>query len=268
MSYRLTLPVNSKEFIALNELESFNISIAATEELGTIYASTREEIVEIFKVINGDKELLTKIEKISDESWMDSWQEHLQPISFQSIKIYPFHHKPNKTTPNSLILEPGRTFGIGHHPTSALMIELLEQHSSEMKERNILDFGCGSGILSLVALKLGAKYAYGVDCDEEAVRISQKNAVQNGFDNSQYSFSTEIPKEFKFDILIINTLQNTIEENLDQLLLLLAPKNIILVSGIIDEVFLKERFKLPILELHKKEEWIAVKTTYVQTNNG
>jgi ribosomal protein L11 methyltransferase len=158
---------------------------AGEEETVTLVAAflTREAALEAMAAI--DDELNPRREEVIGDAWRDAWKEHFAPFRLSPrIVIKP----PWREVPPELIgdahvleLEPGRAFGTGLHATTSLVANVLDAYASEYAGKEILDLGCGSGILSLVALSLGAARARAVDVDPDAVRITIENAERCGF---------------------------------------------------------------------------------------
>ncbi|MDI6768517.1 MAG: 50S ribosomal protein L11 methyltransferase [Anaerolineales bacterium] len=130
---------------------------------------------------------------IADQNWMEAWKQHYQPIPIRKrLIIIPAWLESPDSTRIAIKIDPGMAFGTGTHPTTQLCLELLEtlfeshsslitHHSSLVTHHSsLIDIGCGSGILSIAALKLGAASALGVDIDEAALKASRENAAANG----------------------------------------------------------------------------------------
>lgn len=124
--------------------------------------------------------------QIADQNWMEAWKQHYKPILIgQRLLILPAWLDSPEPERIAIKIDPGMAFGTGTHPTTQLCLELMEvwfsQSSIENRQSKIvIDVGCGSGILSIAALKLGAKRALGVDIDAESVTNSRENADTNG----------------------------------------------------------------------------------------
>jgi ribosomal protein L11 methyltransferase len=117
-------------------------------------------------------------EVIEDQDWERSWMDNFQPMRFgQRLWIVPSWHAAPEPEAVNLLLDPGLAFGTGTHPTTALCLEWLD--GQDLKDCNVLDFGCGSGILAIAALLLGAKEAVGTDIDVQALEASRDNAGRN-----------------------------------------------------------------------------------------
>jgi ribosomal protein L11 methyltransferase len=117
-------------------------------------------------------------EVIEDQDWERSWMDNFQPMRFgQRLWIVPSWHAAPEPDAVNLLLDPGLAFGTGTHPTTALCLEWLD--GQDLKDCHVLDFGCGSGILAIAALLLGAKEAVGTDIDVQALEASRDNAGRN-----------------------------------------------------------------------------------------
>ena len=122
-----------------------------------------------------------RLEEVIGDAWRDEWKKHFHPFSLcAGIVVVPpwerYEQKPGETI---LELEPGRAFGTGLHETTSLVARALANHAEQLQGQEVLDVGTGSGILSLVALVLGAKSARAIDIDAEAVSVTKENAARN-----------------------------------------------------------------------------------------
>lgn len=142
---------------------------------------------------------------IADEDWVTKSREQFAPIRVsENLWIVPTWHSPPAPSAVNLVLDPGLAFGTGSHPSTRLCLQWLERNVAGGE--TVLDYGCGSGILAIAALKLGARRAVGVDIDRRAVAAARANASRNGvavefFDGSE-------PLDLTADIVIANILAN------------------------------------------------------------
>ena len=145
-------------------------------------------------------------EVIEDQDWERSWMDNFHPMRFgQRLWIVPSWHAAPEPDAVNLLLDPGLAFGTGTHPTTALCLEWLD--GQDLKDCNVLDFGCGSGILAIAALLLGAKEAVGTDIDVQALEASRDNANRNGIDPAL--FPLYLPQDMpqvQADVVVANIL--------------------------------------------------------------
>jgi len=117
-------------------------------------------------------------EPLEDRDWTRAWLDHFRPMRFgERLWVCPSTESPPEPAAVNLLLDPGLAFGSGTHPTTALCLEWLDAHPPQGLE--VIDYGCGSGILALAALKLGARHVTGVDLDPQALLASRDNAEAN-----------------------------------------------------------------------------------------
>jgi ribosomal protein L11 methyltransferase len=134
-----------------------------------------------------------------------------------------------------LTLEPGLAFGTGTHPTTSVCLKLLTEHLQAVQGTRVLDVGCGSGILSLAALKLGARAAVGVDIDNQAVMVAQHNAALNDLQHCvRFAHGSWEITEGVFDIIVANIYLGPLLQMIPPLARRLAPHGFLLVSGILE----------------------------------
>jgi ribosomal protein L11 methyltransferase len=178
--------------------------------------------------------LVTHIEHLPDQAWERVWMDSFQPMSFgQRLWICPRHLPPPDPQGVNLMLDPGMAFGSGAHPTTQMCLRWLDMHPPE--GMTIIDFGCGSGVLAIAALLLGAHRAYGVDIDPQAVLATQDNATHNGvIDRLMVGLPDEITLP-QADVLLANILANPLISLAPTFAQRVAPGGAIVLSGILRE---------------------------------
>ena len=202
---------------------------------------------------------------IKNEDWQNNWKRNFHPIEIgQKLAICPsWETEYNPQNRKVLMLEPGLAFGTGTHNTTRLCLETLEQKISGGEE--VLDLGCGSGILALSALLLGAKNAVGVDIDELATKTAVENGKANAFTEPQYQiYCGDMTEQVKgqFDVVVANIVADIIILFCQNARQFMKPNGIFIVSGIIDsreqdvlDAF--QKFGFNILERHQSENWLC-----------
>jgi len=215
---------------------------------------------------------------MSEEDWANNWKQYFKPLYVgEKILIKPqWEDLPEDAGDRIVfIIEPGMIFGTGTHYTTQLCIVALEKY---MKANDVvLDLGCGSGILSIISLLLGASNALAIDIDPNAVPIASANAELNGQPKDKYkvlsgNVVTDIEvKEFigyhKYDIVLANIVADVIIALSDIVPEQLKPNGIFIISGIIDDrkdevlSVLKEK-GFEILEVNESSGWVAMVCTH------
>ncbi len=146
------------------------------------------------------------IETLADNDWVRLTQSQFEPIPISTrLWIVPTWHTPADPSAINIVLDPGLAFGTGSHPTTRLCLRWLDSHLQGGE--SVLDYGCGSGILAIAALKLGAAEAVGVDVDAQAVTASRDNALANSVANVQFYLPNDAPKGH-YDVVVANILTN------------------------------------------------------------
>jgi ribosomal protein L11 methyltransferase len=171
---------------------------------------------------------------LEDKDWVREWMDSFQPIQFgERLWIVPSWREAPDTNGVNLLLDPGLAFGTGTHPTTALCLKWLDAHAPEGLE--VIDYGCGSGILGIAALKLGAKHCIGVDTDPQALLASNNNAAQNGVADKLKLYLPNQGEIKPADLVLANILANPLISLVKHLAALTKPGGQIVLSGILAE---------------------------------
>ena len=175
-----------------------------------------------------------KIEQIEDKDWAREWMDNFHPMQFgKRLWICPSWREVPEPNEVNVMLDPGLAFGTGTHPTTALCLEWLD--GLDLQDKTVIDFGCGSGILAIAALKLGAKSAIGIDIDPQAILASRNNAQQNGVaDHLQLFLSDEKPANLKADVVVANILAGPLKELYPLISCLVKENGDLGLSGILE----------------------------------
>ena len=214
------------------------------------------------------------VTSLSDNDWAYSWQKYYKPLSIgERLYVVPQWEK-EKPVPDGRVpfyLNPGLTFGTGSHASTQLCLEGVEAHTKQGD--TVLDLGCGSGILSIAALVLGASHALAVDIDPKAVDVAYENAALNGIGKDRYTvragdiltdtaLAAEIARQ-RYPLVLANIVADVIIPLSAHVPDLLTQDGIFLCSGIIDtrahevEATL-ERNGLKIIKKREKNGWVAL----------
>ncbi len=178
-----------------------------------------------------------KAEVLEDKDWVRAWMDDYKPMQFgERLWVCPKHIPPPQPDAVNLMLDPGLAFGTGTHPTTALCLEWLD--SADATNKQILDFGCGSGVLAVAALMLGANYCDGTDIDPQALIASKDNALENNVaDKLNVYLPEHMPNDKShetYDIVLANILAGPLTELAEQLANYCKTGGDIVLSGILE----------------------------------
>ncbi|MCL9683324.1 50S ribosomal protein L11 methyltransferase [Legionella maioricensis] len=177
--------------------------------------------------------LACSLEVLPDKDWERAWMDDFKPQRFgKRLWICPTWSTPPEPEAVNLMLDPGLAFGTGTHPTTSLCLTWLEQ--ADLQNKSVIDYGCGSGILSLAALKLGAKVVHAVDIDNQALQATKNNALTNNI-AEQLSISMPDSLQDPVDLIIANILLAPLISLKDRFHHLLHPDARLIVSGLLEE---------------------------------
>lgn len=213
------------------------------------------------------------VEETDDEDWINNWKEFFKPFRVaEDIVIKPTWEELLEQREEDIVIEidPGTAFGTGAHETTKLCIEGLRQHITE--DTKLLDVGCGSGILSIIALKLGAKHAVATDIDPAALTATRENVEVNGISPEKFEVfagniiaDEALQKEIgfeKYDIVVANILADVIIPLSAEIGQHMKPGALFISSGIIDmkrdevqAAIRKNGFE--IIEIHEMGDWVS-----------
>ncbi|EKP0296707.1 50S ribosomal protein L11 methyltransferase [Aeromonas veronii] len=183
-----------------------------TEVMGLFDAETDPApTIAFFQQIFGE-DVGYKVEQLEDKDWVREWMDHFHPMQFgERLWICPsWRDVPNPDAVN-VMLDPGLAFGTGTHPTTALCLQWLD--GLDLTGKTVVDFGCGSGILGIAALKLGAARVIGIDIDPQAIQASRDNAARNGVaDQIELYLPAGQPQDVEADVVVANILAGPLRE--------------------------------------------------------
>lgn len=193
-------------------------------------------------------------EKIAARNWNKEWEDNFTPVVIDNrIQIRAGFHESLPDMEYDIIIEPKMSFGTGHHATTALMLRTIAEHAPQFKDKRVLDMGCGTGILSIMASKAGASEITGIDIDDWAYHNAQENMQNNHTENIRIKIGDAglLKNEQLFDIILANINRNILLDDMQHYVAHLAPGGVLIMSGFYTE-------DLPVI----REEATKNKLTY------
>jgi ribosomal protein L11 methyltransferase len=179
-----------------------------------------------------------KTETVADQDWVRAWMDRWQPLHFgrspggANLWVVPSWLTPPEPDAANVILDPGMAFGTGTHATTAMCLEWLAAHPP--RDLEVIDYGCGSGILAIAALKLGAVRALATDTDPQALAVSHENAERNQVaDRFTLCLPEAVPADASADVVLANILAGPLIQLAPRLAALVRPGGMLILSGLL-----------------------------------
>lgn len=199
---------------------------------------------------------------VEDKDWERAWMDDFKPLQFgERLWIVPSWHEAPDPAAANLLLDPGLAFGTGTHPTTALCLEWLD--GQDVAGQQVIDYGCGSGILGLAALLLGADHVIGVDTDPQALEASRDNARRNGVDDRRLDLYLPADEpDTRADVMLANILAQPLIGLASRLAAKVRPGGHLVLSGILSnqarEVMAAYEPWFIMDEPVQREEWVRL----------
>jgi ribosomal protein L11 methyltransferase len=287
--HSLSFDIETEEFLRIEKVLLFSGAVSVTQTLGNCDVFDEPSLSEIAKwstcriiaLFNTRSESdfalsqvsetfqvgTLKQDELSDTDWSKSWKEEWLPQTFaETLCICPSWCRPPDNSLHIVIIDPGQAFGTGSHETTSLCLTWLGQNLSLLDDACVIDYGSGSGILGISAIRLGARHVTGVELDKDAIVVSRDNAIVNGV-QEKIAFVEKIAPEVEnaADILVANILFKPILELEPIFHRLLKCDGVLLLSGIlasqVDRVVraYSERFSIELLQTDG--DWALLRAT-------
>jgi len=193
-----------------------------------------DKVINYLKGIHPDKENMQyKLEQLEDKDWEREWMDNFHPMKFgERLWICPsWREVPDENAVN-VMLDPGLAFGTGTHPTTALCLTWLD--GLDLTGKTVVDFGCGSGILSLAALKLGAEKVICIDIDPQALQASLENAKRNQVEERLELYLPKDQPKLKADVVVANILAGPLRELAPTITEFVGEDGLLALSGVLE----------------------------------
>ena len=241
-------------------------------DAGTILAQVREEMEQMRAYVDVGDATIEESET-EDVDWVNNWKQYFHQFYIDDILVIPSWENVEAKDSDKMVIhiDPGTAFGTGMHETTQLCIRQLKKYVTEDTE--ILDVGCGSGILGMLALKFGAKHSVGTDLDPCAIDATYENMDNNGISRDQYEVmigniidDKEVQDKVgyeKYDIVAANILADVLVPLTPVIIHQLKKGGIYITSGIIEDkeevvVEAVKKAGLEVLEVNHQGEWVSV----------
>lgn len=222
--------------------------------------------MEILQFFSANYQFSWTHSEMPDQDWNKIWEDNFTPIVVNNrILVRAGFHKTIENIEYEIIIEPKMSFGTGHHSTTALMLETILDYTEQIKGKQVLDMGCGTGILSIMAAKAGAASVSGIDIDEWAFNNAMENIKNNQIQNIAIKIgnATLLENESPFDFILANINRNILLEDMVHYTARLKKGGYMIMSGFYKQdlpLIQKEAEKQGLCYKEYKEEnnWIAV----------
>ena len=231
--------------------------IRSEDELETIIWGLEQFSEALQKALNTPIEIDFTLTKEKNSDWVKEFQESITPVEIGPFYIYPTWEEPKSDKVN-IVLDPALAFGTGHHPTTATCLQAIATYVKKGDE--LIDVGCGSGILSIAAMKLGA-VADGCDTDTVSVENTKENAAQNGVEYRNIWEGSASKSENTYDVVIANIVADVLTYIAGDLKKITRSGGTLILSGILDKYkskVLKFYEDCELLESIEQDEWITL----------
>ena len=252
--------------------EDFQKKLGGLSRVKLYLEDTDEAGMARLKDTVSDLGLTMQVSALPDTDWEESWKDSYPPQEVgKNLVVLPYWLENEETDRKKIILDPGLTFGTGAHPSTQMVMEVMEETVKE--GCHCLDLGSGSGILSITALRLGAESAVGVDIDPKAEDIARENAAYNGFSAPTFTALTgnvtgdktlmRRLAEQTYDLLLVNIVADVIIGLSPVLPDFMTEQTVLICSGILDSRLADvtdalEAAGLTVTAIRSKAEWRCV----------
>lgn len=258
-------------------IEQTSILIAELSENGFEgFEETETGLKAFIPIQDYDEKVVDKIGKqqmvtfsktiIEETNWNELWESNFDPVIVDDfVAIRADFHQPLAGVEHEIIVTPKMSFGTGHHATTFMMIQQMRQIN--FAGNTVFDFGTGTGVLAILAEKLGAKKIVAADNDDWSIENAGENIQRNNCSLIDLRKADTPAKDISFDIILANINKNVILENFQLLVNQLSRGGVLLLSGLLkhdgDDIFLKSvEYSLQLIQTTVRDNWLALRFSY------
>ena len=265
---KIEIPTTSAEQLEILVAELSEINFDAFEENEhclSAFINEEDFNEDQLKKIISQKNISYKKSSIPETNWNAKWESEFEPIIIEDfVAVRAAFHKSIQNVKHEIIITPKMSFGTGHHATTYLMLQQMQQ--MDFKNKSVLDFGTGTAILAILAKKSGAPIVVAIDNDEWSINNAKENITANNCDDIMLMQKDNLNDMQKFDIILANINLNIITNSIEQLKLIAHDSAQLLLSGFLatDEEAVKNNFAtagFSHLSTAQRNEWISMLLT-------
>ena len=217
-----------------------------------------------------DRGLSYSYELMEKTNWNQLWESNFEPVQVDDfVGMRASFHPPFLNVQHELIITPKMSFGTGHHATTRLMIHAMRDQV--VPEARVLDFGTGTGVLAILAKKMGAGHVVGIDVEDWSVENAIENAQENKVNDIVFVCADRITNSGPFDLVLANINRNILLEHLSAMQTVLAPSGRLIMSGIIeedlpvmDQALVQQGFQR--VRYAQEKGWVCIQLIHNQSN--
>ena len=259
--YQSDLLIDTLSFIGFDTFEQIQSGFKAYIPVGEFDLDKLEATISEFK---SQFNFSFQINSIAHQNWNEIWESNFEPLEIKDCYVRATFHKPQPAFKYEIVIDPKMAFGTGHHQTTSTMMELMM--AEDFSGKHVLDMGCGTGILAILASKLGAENIVAIDNDQVCFESTVENSTLNNVTNIVALCGTKesIPA-LKFDVILANINRNILLDQLESYSSALKKQGLVFLSGFyedIDLAMLKEKAEslgLQYVTHQKSNDWVAAK---------
>lgn len=236
-----------------------NLGVEGFEQTEThLIAYFNEGTFKSYEINEVLKDFLFTVNNIEEKNWNEVWENNFQPVIVEDFcAIRAEFHEAIPGVEHEIVITPKMSFGTGHHATTYMMMDHMR--TIDFKNKAVFDFGTGTGILSILAEKLGAAKVFGIDVDHWSIANAKENIEKNNCSKILLQLTSQIPQE-SFDVILANINRNVLLQYMPELEDRLNKNGCLLLSGLLasDEKHITSASRLEVIKQSERNNWISL----------